>query len=140
MRISFSGTRRGCSGFQLKMLKEWLLAHRGEVTLAAHGGCIGADIQFHLLVRRLYGSGFFIAVYPSDAQTRAPLSQYQDANFIDNVAKPLIRNEKIIIVGHGTLLACPRTDFEVQRSGTWHAIRCARSNGVPVVQFLRKES
>ena len=135
MRISFTGTRKGMSDHQKQQLRQWLLDHAGQVALAAHGCCVGADVEFHELVREVLGRGVFVAVFPSTAKTRAPIPA--DANYVASPAPPLERDKDIVDLGHDILLVAPLQLLEVTRSGTWATKRYADRRKVPSKIFWR---
>lgn len=137
MIISFSGTRHGMTSYQLKMLEDYLRQHRSEISRAKHGMCIGADAEFHWLVRKVCGSLCYIEGLPSNVPGTS-LAGKLDVDFEHPQEGPLIRNCKIVD-GSKILLAAPKTNLEVMRSGTWHAVRYARRQGVPVLQLLTDE-
>jgi hypothetical protein len=131
VRVSFTGTRYGCTPHQLKELKSWLHYNKASISLAAHGSCMGADVEFHNLVREICGNAVFLAVYPSTASTRRAV---EGADFVDHPAPPLVRNKRIVIAGD-FLLVAPRTMNEEVRSGTWHAFRFAKGRNMPYKIF-----
>jgi hypothetical protein len=137
VNVSFTGTREGMTEHQSLSLAQWLSRHRNRIAVFAHGCCTGADVQAHKLFRDVCGSSLFIAVYPSTANTRAPIPP--DADFVDDPKPPLMRNRLIVEAGRDVLLACPKDMEEQRRGGTWHAVRYARNIGVPVEIFWPKE-
>lgn len=87
-----------------------------------HGGCVGADEDFHYLVREFR--------IPTDIFWSNLVRKYADipldharVNFAP--MPPLTRN-KIMAALCDILIATPREDTEVLRSGTWATIRRAR--------------
>jgi hypothetical protein len=138
VEISFTGTREGYNEWQAEQLGDWLSKHKNRITIAAHGCCIGSDIQFHRLVRKICGNSVFIAIFPSDhALTKAPIPD--DADFVAEPAPPLERNRTIVDTGYDQLLATPAQMGEQLRSGTWAAIRYARKRKVPDEIFWREK-
>jgi hypothetical protein len=132
MRISFTGTRQGMSAWQKQQL-EALLRHNYEhAALFAHGACRGADVEAHAIVRKVFGSDVYVAVYPSTAKTKAPLELYEDASFIAVPKAPLARDRDIVDAGRDLLIAAPLQMYEVQRSGTWSTVRYARKKKIRV--------
>lgn len=133
LRVSFTGTRIGATEKQVTELAAWLGC--AGLSIASHGCCTGADMQFHDLVRKIYGRSVKIWVFPSTAKTAAPIPD--DADYVHERLPPLDRNQLIVKAGRDQLLAVPRNDQEVPFGGTWHAVRCARKIGVPVKIFWR---
>lgn len=130
MNISFTGTQQGMTEYQKLQLKTWLLKYKPLIQRFSHGCCIGADMEAHEIVREVCGLSVFIAVYPSNASTRAPIPR--DADFVAVAEHPLERNKKIVKDGKDTLIAAPFEMREVLRSGTWATIRFARQVHVPI--------
>jgi hypothetical protein len=123
--------------WQREQLWKWLAECKGRIAVAAHGCCIGADVQFHGLVREICGRSLFIAVFPSTAKTRAPTPE--DSDHVADPKPPLKRNHDIVDCGSDCLLATPKGLTEESISGTWAAIRYARKKKVPVEIFWRKK-
>ncbi len=69
MIVGFTGTRRGMTERQLKALE----SHLGPITVteAHHGDCLGADKQFHDMIRRLKPNARVIIHPPSNPSHRA---------------------------------------------------------------------
>lgn len=140
MSLGFTGTRRGCTEAQAARLAAWLTGFEpsgdsGELPTFRHGGCVGADRQFHSLVRDLWGIGARLVVHPMLAA--AEVCDWYDA---DELLEPRDnRTRNAALVRASTLmLACPggAEDAPDQlRSGTWQTVRLARAAGVPVVVF-----
>jgi len=132
VRVSFTGTRRGMSLEQIDGVR-FILGNR-TVSVASHGVCSGADIQFHKAVREIFGRTAYIACFPSTAKTAAPIPD--DADFVADRKPPLDRNKDILLAGPDLLIATPATDHEVVRSGTWTTIRLAKKLRMPILQVM----
>lgn len=122
--------------WQAEQLGKWLTERKNRIVVAAHGCCVGADVQFHELVRKICGRSVFIAAYPSTAKTKAPIPD--DADHVAEPKAPLVRNHDIVDCGPDQLLATPKGLAEELRSGTWAAVRYARKRKVPVEIFWRR--
>lgn len=96
-----------------------------DVTEAHHGMCVGADAQFHALLRRL------------DANRQIKIIGHPASNFVshkraelecDEVreAKPSLTRNHDIVDECNLLIATPKTQHELLRSGTWSTIRYAK--------------
>lgn len=121
MKVGFSGTREGMTALQRAHVRELL---RGLAPAEAHhGDCIGADEQFHLLV--YYDNGPRVVGHPpSNNQMRA----YCGFDFC-HVPKPYLERNRDIVDEVDVLIACPKSDVEELRSGTWATVRYARTLG-----------
>jgi hypothetical protein len=120
IRLAFTGTRRGMTPRQLRMTAEIVEQHRPGI--AAHGGCIGADREFHEIC--LSAAIETIQVYPSNIRSMVahlPARDTTRVRFADP-QPPLDRNWDIVR-GADLLIACPDTELETVRSGTWATVR-----------------
>lgn len=121
MILGFTGTQRGMTSRQRRVVIDLLEAFNPKSV--RHGGCVGADAEFHDLCLQ-FGIGI-IHVWPS--------------NIIDKVANlcggttistvivhepkpPLLRNMDIV-AGADHVIACPSDAIEKLRSGTWATVR-----------------
>ena len=136
MRISFTGTRRGMTALQCRLVEDWLIA-QPLIVSASHGMCQGADEDFHAIVRQIFHTSVFIAGFPSTSTTRS--RKDLDCDWIAEPKAPLSRNRDIVKAGPDVLLATPCEMHELVRSGTWHAIRYAIKKKVRVEIFWPRE-
>lgn len=130
MKVSFTGTQLGMSDRQIKALEEWFDLHKNAIAIFAHGLCKGADIQAHRIARRIVGRSLFIAGFPSTAATRVP--DPVDIDYIAAPKPPLRRNPDIVDAGNHLLIAAPKQDEMIVRSGTWTTVRIAEKKHVKV--------
>lgn len=142
MRLGFSGTRRGCTEVQRLAMRHAVLrlldevpAAIGQFELASHGGCVGADAEFHRVVLPVAAR---VAVRPA-SDVAAHLVAFQDASPKTIVEAEVVRvypstpalvRNHVIVDNCDVLLACPQgLESSCQRSGTWATVRYARSKG-----------
>jgi hypothetical protein len=129
MRIGFTGTRNGMTGRQRFSLRELLceIAHPAVHVAASHGDCVGADEQFHRIVRETFSYAFITAHpgFPSRSRVRANCQ----ADVIAALTDPHTRNAEIVRESD-LLIAAPLDDSG--KGGTWQTIRLARDKGMPV--------
>ena len=122
-RLGFSGTQTGMTDDQYMTLDQWLMENKQLLTEIHHGGCVGADAQFHNLVGE-HGLWKLVHVHPSNnyhktAQLAGVPAKVWPVDF------PLERN--LTIVQHSDIvIVTPKEDDEVLRSGTWATVRRAR--------------
>lgn len=117
-KIGFTGTRSGLTEAQRNFILEHLESLQPEE--AHHGDCVGADSQFHDIVRK-FDTRIKIVVHPGDIKGLRAFC------FGDEILKPkgcLDRNRDIVD-SVDFMIACPESSVEVQRSGTWSTIRYA---------------
>lgn len=115
--VGFSGTRTGMNDIQEIIVKGTydILG----IEKVHHGDCIGADEDFHKLVREK--EGYVILHPPTNPRFRA----FCDYDEIRPELSYLKRNDEIVYESK-TLIATPRELIEQHRSGTWYTIRQAR--------------
>jgi len=137
MILGFTGTRLGMSESQRQEVWEFFRVYnqpQGEIELALHGGCLGADAEFHNICDEL---GIPIQIYPGhsvhnpkDLSMRAELS----ASVIHPSETYLARNRKIVEKCNH-LIACPYATES--RGGTWYTIKYAKRCSVPYTILMR---
>jgi hypothetical protein len=128
-RVGFTGSRGEMTDVQHKSLHAALRA-LPSIVEAHHGDCIGADASFHALCEALR-----VPVYihpPSDGTFRA---RCQNAFYVAPEKDFLVRNRDIV-KATGILLAAPRSEQEVLRSGIWATIRFARKSAKTILLVL----
>jgi hypothetical protein len=94
-----------------------------------HGGAPGVDVRAGEIAWKW---GFGVEVFPSNLPDRPDPWKGGYASVVWPPASPLERNRTMIERGE-MLLAFPHTFHELQRSGTWHAIRYAQRIHKPTV-------
>lgn len=127
MDIGFTGTRKGMSDYQKSGLL-WtlkLLVPSGAITIH-HGDCVGADADAHKIVKR---QNWPVVLHPplhggARAHCQGAVAAWQP--------KPYLARNRDIVNCCTVLVACPDSDLERRRSGTWATIRYARSQGKTV--------
>jgi hypothetical protein len=102
----------------LKNIKNGQLFYVDNVFEAHHGDCVGADAEFHGLVREVIPQ-CKIWVHPMrDGKMRA----YCQGDVILEPRPALDRNIDIVNASH-FMIATPKGMKEELRSGTWHTVR-----------------
>jgi hypothetical protein len=118
MDVGFTGTRDGMTERQKARIEELLLQYR---PLAVHhGDCVGADAEFHEMVRRLLPEAV-IHVHPPD---NPRLRAYCEGDIIWT-PKPYMKRNWDIVRQSQMLFAAPKTKKWVSGSGTWKTIKYA---------------
>jgi len=133
MHIGFTGTQEGMNNFQKNEVSLILLYHHytphisgviGKATLEAHhGDCIGADAEFEELAKK-YG----YTTYAHPASDTGSKRAYCKSDTI-LPAKPALKRNKDIVNAVDIMIATPKENHEVLRSGTWATIRYAKKRG-----------
>lgn len=120
--VGFTGTRKGMTPEQIQVVRKalWAVNPRWVV----HGGCEGADLQFHDIC---WENNISSEVWPAVGR---PLPQHviDTALEVMDAKSPLERNHDIVD-SCDLLLATPKGYKEELRSGTWATIRYARKEG-----------
>ena len=127
MIIGFTGTQKGMTDAQKEKVRSILLML--QPSCCEHGGCIGADEDFHNIFEAVFPEAA-IDIRPSDIlERRADIDQ--DRAFFHFPKSPLERNHDIVDAVN-RMIACPSGLKETLRSGTWATIRYAVKVGAPI--------
>jgi len=129
IQIGFTGTRKGCNDLQLQAIKLLLVALGPLDITAHHGGCIGADLQFH---HALLNAGVgTINVYPSSSKEYAAKLPEAPGGIgvVLHPEKPPLERNRDIILASDLIVAAPFELDEQQRGGTWSTWRLANAKG-----------
>lgn len=121
LNLGFTGTSRGLSLKQAYTLND-LLQQLPNFTIH-HGDCVGADAHFDSLARTCLGFEAAV-IYPANLDGKRAFCTVGPRDFVKAPMGPLQRNEKIVQASDW-LLACPKEDQTVLRSGTWTTVRYA---------------
>ena len=125
IRIGFTGTQKGMTEAQKKTFTE-IISQYTSLEFH-HGDCIGADEEAHKIVLKTKKA--VITIHPPDDSIKRAFCSG------DKVLPPfpyLTRN-KHIVQNSDYLIATPKEDKEVLRSGTWSTIRYAKKLGLQVM-------
>jgi hypothetical protein len=119
MKIGFTGTRNGMTLKQKLKVAEII---RSNIPIEAHHGmCKGADEDFHHIIRGV-ACGARIVSHPSNIKEWTSI-WIADEN---RMCKPPLERNHDIVDETDILIACPKSDLEELRSGTWATIRYAK--------------
>lgn len=130
MKIGFTGTQQGITPPQFDLLVE-VLQELHELTEAHHGDCHGADFEFSNIVDAIFGHGKIHCHPPEDNKKRA----FARVDVMNKALPFLVRNHNIVDSTE-ILIACPKEQAEILRSGTWATIRYARKQkGIIVILY-----
>jgi hypothetical protein len=120
LELGFTGTRIGMSENQKSQLIVILKTIMSMDFLSVHfhhGACIGADIEADQIARNL---GCKIHIHPStDSNTRVFCEELGDITY--EPKPPLVRDKDIALCD--ILIAAPKSDNRIIRSGTWATVR-----------------
>lgn len=121
IHVGFTGTRFGMSVLQLATLRNEIGKIYSDAGLTFHhGDCIGADAEFHKLVRAMKG-GWIVGHIPVDETHRSHCD-------FDEVRTPLphMKRNRAIVDASDVMFAAPLQMQEQTFGGTWRTIQMAR--------------
>ncbi len=132
MIVGFTGSSEGMTEEQAKALWAWLGLLKQELKTDDkemefhHGDCVGADADADDLARiHKYKT---VAHPPVNVYKRA----FKKSDVILEAKEYMARNQDIVEVCD-VLIAAPKEEEEIVRSGTWSTIRKARKFGKEVI-------
>lgn len=146
MKIGFTGTRSGMSDRQKELVMRELsviVAHEKDEVFFFHGGCVGADMDFHFFskeFRELKDETKKIEIHvyqghsaknPNDHSLRG---DYRDADII-YPSKTYFERNRSIVNDCDLLIATPYNDN--QQGGTWYTINYAKKVGKRIIILPR---
>lgn len=122
MNVGFTGTQQGMTRTQIRSVGELLTEWFEPGSQFHHGDCVGADVQAAEIAKNI---GYEVHCHP-------PINTSKRGYFFSDVNyKPkdyLDRNHDIVDAVE-QMLATPKENEEVLRSGTWATIRYASKTG-----------
>lgn len=132
MRIGFTGTMEGMSQNQKNGIKAFLDSQK-VIDKILHGGCIGADMDFHKMCE-----AHFTEVFPGHPW-RDPLNtetwgDFEDASLIHEPQQYHKRNRDIVD-NSDIILATPYNN--IRKGGTWYTIGYAKKHKKTLIIFNR---
>jgi hypothetical protein len=122
MILAFTGTRKGMTPRQHSIVKQIL--EEFEPSEVHHGGCIGADQEFHELCIYMLVPVIHIWLSNLKHSQAAILGSSAVRTIIHAEQPPLDRNWDIVREAD-LVVACPESAVESLRSGTWATVRYA---------------
>jgi hypothetical protein len=121
--IGFTGTQKGMTDAQRSYVRTFLIRMQDKpYWMVHHGDCIGADHDFHRIVRRFGG---MVYLHPPDKDVKRAFCDYDKSA----EPKPYLERNHDIVDACDLLIATPGEPDEVLRSGTWSTIRYAEKLG-----------
>jgi hypothetical protein len=137
IKIGFTGTRDGITKAQYTYLRGALRAmipKRNVEVEAHHGDCVGADCEFHELLREVCPAARIIAHPGLDNSQRA----FSQADLVLE-PRPTLERNLDIVKAVDFLFAAPKEDHMVLRSGTWATVRYALRGRVAQVIVIKPD-
>lgn len=124
--LGFTGSRKGMTSPQWTTIMA--MVHEFDSFQAHHGVCIGADREFHLIVRNVLPECWIVGHPPTYTKLMASLE-------CDELRDPkeFHERDRAIVDECDTLLATPNTYQPVAHSGTWYTIGYAKQIGRKVI-------
>jgi hypothetical protein len=140
-KYGFTGTRTGLNENQIDQIQKLLQSDldAGLQIEVHHGDCVGADADFHAICQKL-SKDIKIVIHPGCSKQNSSnhdskLRAYCKSDDIQPAKDYLDRNRDIVNET-SILIACPFSNVEQQRSGTWYTIRYARKVAKPIILFV----
>jgi len=127
MKIGFTGTQIGMTNIQKDMLRAFLDMGCDEFH---HGCCIGADSEAHQIAKEM---GFRIVLHPPINQSKQDLTLVGDET---RTPKDYLDRNHDIVDATDIMIACPKSNSEELRSGTWATVRYAVKTGRQICLLL----
>ena len=121
MKVGFTGTRKGMTILQKKKLLAFLTKFGNVIKEVHHGDCVGADAEFHEIVRQNFPTIKIVIHPPINPKFRAFCDGDEERKPKDYLAR-----NRDIVDETDILIACPAQKKEILRSGTWATVRYAR--------------
>jgi hypothetical protein len=128
VRIGITGTRNGLSEYQKYQL-QILIGVCTEAERLVHGDCVGADTEVAMAFKQRFGDGVLVVARACNIESARANCE---ANDIVLPAKPPMDRNDDIVADSDVLLAFPKENYEVLRSGTWATVRRAKKARKPV--------
>ena len=126
MNFGFTGTQNGMTPLQKKAFWQFLRGYHSSNIIKEfhHGDCEGADKEAHDMAVYL---GVYVVVHPPEnSLKRAWCSGNREEKPL-----PYLKRNTEIVKACDMLIATPKEQEEVLRSGTWATIRRARKQNKP---------
>ena len=119
--VTFTGTRWGMTKQQQSRVRQ--LLRRLSPEEVHHGMCIGADAEFHQIVRTVCKRRTHIHGWPQSID-RTLRAKGLSPDSLHKEMPPLERN-KAMVSHADVVIATPKEKTQILRSGTWATIRYA---------------
>lgn len=127
MIVGFTGTQDGMTQDQRLAFQNLLasLVVGARARQLHHGNCIGADDE---AVEDAHALRLFTVAWPGPSMKKRGTRVSSDTRS----ALPYLVRNKIIAREVDVLIAAPKQETEIVRSGTWATVRYAREAGKPI--------
>jgi len=99
-----------------------LAAYQTRGLVALHGDCVGADAHFDVICKH---NRIPVTVRPANMPA---MRANCNSEALAPPKPPLDRNRDIV-ADSDVMIACPESESEVTRSGTWSTVRAMRKTG-----------
>lgn len=131
VHLGFTGTRKGMTEPQRKLLNLVLELSTDSMTMVHHGSCVGADEQVHSIC---FTRGLRRAVHPpTNEKLMANCPTDEELGDVRFEPKPYLTRNQDIVNASYMLIACPYNKNQHDQGGTGYTIRYAQSVHKPVL-------
>lgn len=125
LKMGFTGTQNGMTVPQYDSFWALMKFWAGLSNEYHHGDCLGSDSEFHLWLVEHHTQPIKFVLHPPSNPIKRAFCQYDGLIEIKRERYYLDRN-KDIVIETDLMIATPKEEQEVLRSGTWATIRYAR--------------
>jgi hypothetical protein len=137
MNVGFTGSRKGMADKQFEIFQELLneIILREPQSIFSHGQCIGADSEATSLA---YDLGFRVIAHPGFSPKNPSYKGYRGSfnnNHETHPEKPFLIRDHDIVDSSDILVATPKQQKEILRSGTWATIRYGQKTKMVIIIF-----
>lgn len=121
LSIGITGTQRGMTEYQRKVVKYLLKKYYDKGAYFHHGDCIGVDVEAADFAKRI---GYHVIAHPCILEEKRGFYEHNDEIRIP--IQPLARNKNIVNYSE-IMIVVPKEEKEILRSGTWATYRYLRA-------------
>lgn len=128
LNIGFTGTRNGMTPDQYMAVSHSVARFLdGNTNLVGHhGDCLGADAEFHQIMRDRNGTRL-VGHIPADDSQRA-FCKFDE----ERAPLPYMKRNREIVRAAQVMVAAPPTMDELAHGGTWRTVGIARKHKAPL--------
>ena len=133
MKVGFTGTRNGMTSQQINMFQDLVvkLFYNKGVAEFHHGDCVGADADAHDIMESFNAARTDKVMLHIHPPVDDKLQAKRTADVVHEPDTYLARNRKIVNAVDA-MIACPPTNTEMKRGGTWYTINYSRKTNTEI--------
>lgn len=125
--VTFTGTREGMTPKQKQELKQFLIENKDRILRVHHGGCKGADEEFHAACLAVGIEGpDRLHVWPGHPERDPTGTSWQSdnlgGNYTVHTPMPYLTRNRVMVRTSDVVIGTPKS-MQYTRGGTWYTIR-----------------